>query len=288
MYKKMLVLLDGSKLAEVVFSYALALSNRLDLELELLHVCTVQEANDLPMHQAYLEHMAENLLKKSENAKAKGIIRVGYPPEEILKYADENNIDLIMLSTHGRSGIRFWNLGDVANKVIHAAKVPIWLVPSQLRDEVIFDRIPKRPMVIPLNDSKHSEGVIPHAINLAKQRGKQGAELEIVLVYVDNITRLPRSPSELKQIEDEKLAIKKYLDDMVKRINEAGITARAEILSGNPADAISDFVNKNPTQLIAMATHGYTGISRFIFSSVTEGVLYLVKKTPIFIVRPPE
>jgi nucleotide-binding universal stress UspA family protein len=285
MYKKMLVLLDGSKLAEVVFSYALPLSNRLDLELELLHVCSIQEANDLPMHEAYLDHMAEKLREKSENTKAKGVVRVGYPPEEILKYADENQIDIILLSTHGRSGIKFWNIGDVANKVVHAAKVPVWLVPSQLREEVIFDRIPKRPMVIPLNGSKHSEAVIPHAINLAKQRGKQSVELELVLVYVAS-EQVATSPYQTQRIEDNKLSMTRYLDAIAQQIKEAGIEVRVEILAGDPANALSDFVNHNPTQLITMATHGHSGISRFVFSSVTEGVLHLVKKTPIFLVRP--
>src|SRR4030042_402735 len=152
MYKKILVLLDGSKLAEVVFTYAQELSARLNLTLELLHVCSSQEAEQLPMRQAYIEHMAEILQTKAEEIRSKiggtkqgkgvqaqGKVVVGYPAEEILKYADENNIDLIMLSTHGRSGIRIWDLGSVADKVIHATRVPIWLVPSELREEIIWD-----------------------------------------------------------------------------------------------------------------------------------------------------
>jgi nucleotide-binding universal stress UspA family protein len=288
MYKKMLVLLDGSKLAEVVFSYALALSIRLDLELELLHVCTPQEANELPMREAYIKHMADDLGEKLENTRAKGVIRVGYPPEEILKYADESQVDLIMLTTHGRSGIRFWNIGDVANKVIHAAKIPVWVVPSQLREEVIFDRIPKRPMVIPLNGSKLSESIIPHAINLAQQRGKRGGASELVLVYVDRINRQKVNYASMHGKEEERQFMTKYLEDKIKQIKEVGIEARSVILKGEPAEKINDFVNKYPSQLITMATHGFTGISRFVFSSVTEGVLHLVKKTPIFIIRSSE
>ena len=71
MYRKMLVLLDGSKLAEVVFRYAQELSARLDINLELLHVCTPQEADQLPMRQAYMEHMAEILSNKTAEIRSR-------------------------------------------------------------------------------------------------------------------------------------------------------------------------------------------------------------------------
>ena len=295
MYKKMLVLLDGSKLAEIVFTYAQELSARLNITLELLHVCSPQEAEQLPMRQAYMEHMAEILQSKaaeirskiegktqSKSVKARSKVLVGYPAEEILNYADKNNIDLIMLSTHGRSGIRMWDLGNVAHKVIHAAKVPIWLVPSELREEIIWDKLPKRRMVIPLDGSKLSEEVIPHAITIAKQRG---AKSEIVLVYVEPI-EFALSVEQIKLLRATHLSMKKYLVDQAKRFSKEGISVRTKILRGEPASEIIDFVKHNPAQLIAMATHGRVGLSRMIFDNVAENILHLVKKTPIFLVKP--
>lgn len=129
MYRKMLVLLDGSELAEVVFRYAQELYGRLNLEVELLHVCPPQEADQLPMRRAYMEYMARQLCVKAEEVRrkyhpnaveqcvqARGNVVVGYPAEEILKYVDEHQIDLVMMSTHGTSGERAWDLGSVANK----------------------------------------------------------------------------------------------------------------------------------------------------------------------------
>ena len=297
MYKKMLVLLDGSTLSEVVFSYAQELSGRLCLDLELLHVCSTQEAEQLPMRQAYMEHMAEVLQKKAEEVRskcgdtsqdhciaAKSSVVVGYPPEEILKYIDQNDIDIVMLSTHGRSGIKAWDLGAVASKVIHATKIPVWLVPSELREEVISDKIPLRTMVIPLDGSKLSEQVIPHAINIAKQRA---AESEMVLVFVDNdIVGVPMNQEALNLRKENLAVMQKYLDTKVEEIKAAGIQARSKILTGNPAEAIIDFVKYNPPQLIAMATSSHTGLSRMLFGSVTENVINLIKKTPIFLIRP--
>ena len=296
MYHKMLVLLDGSKLAEVVFTYAQELSARLNINLELLHVCSPQEAEQLPMRQAYMEKMAEILQSKAaeiranigdktpaDEVKAVGKVVIGYPAEEILKYADENKIDLIMLSTHGRSGTKAWDLGNVANKVIHASRFPVWLVPTELREEIIYDKLPKRTMVIPLDGSRQAEAIIPHAINIAKQRG---ADSEIILVQVDNPMKAVFTADQIKQQQADRLEREIYLQSIVKRFGEEGIKARAQMLLGEPAPTIIDFVKNNPAQLIAMATHGHASLSRMIFGSTTENILQLVKKTPIFLVKP--
>jgi nucleotide-binding universal stress UspA family protein len=153
MYRNMLVLLDGSELAEAVFKYAQELSGRLNLNLELLHVCTPGEAEQLPMRRAYIEHMAEVLCAGAEEVRtssgddataacirARGTVVVGSPAEEILKHVDSNDIDLIMMSTHGHSGIKEWDdIGGVASKVLHASKVPVWVVPAELREEIVSD-----------------------------------------------------------------------------------------------------------------------------------------------------
>jgi nucleotide-binding universal stress UspA family protein len=291
MYKKMLVLLDGSKLAEVVFNYAQELAGRMNLCLELLQVVDPRDADQVPMRQAYIEHMAEVLQKKADQVRsqtgeslkcenAHGQVLVGYPAEEILKYVDENKVDLLMLSTHGKSGIKTWNIGSVANQVIHAAKIPIWIVPSELNEAVIFDKIPRRTIVIPLSGDKIPEGVIPYAISIAKQRG---AESEIALIYVDSLALSPVSHEGTQQILERREALKKYLDDMAKTIRKDGVSARSEILVGNPAYEIIEYMKENPPQLIAMAAPR-TGLSKMVYGSVTEDVLQMIKKTPLLII----
>lgn len=292
MYKKMLVLLDGSKLAEVVFTYAQEVAGRLNLCLELLQVVDPRDVDQLPMRQAYMEHMADLMQKKAgpvssqsgENARctvAQGHVVVGYPAEEILKYIDENKIDSLMLSTHGKSGIRSWNIGSVANQVIHAAKIPIWIVPSELTDTVIYDKIPKRTIVIPLNGDKEPEAVIPYVLSIAKQRG---LESEIVLIYVETLSpMMVRNLEQLKELEEKRKDIQKYLDEQAKRLQAGGISARSEILQGDPASVIIDYVKDHPTQLIAMAAPR-TGISKMVYGSTTENVLQTLKKTPLLLI----
>jgi nucleotide-binding universal stress UspA family protein len=296
MYKKMLVLLDGSQLAEVVFTYAQQLTARLDMSLELLHVCSPQEAEELPMRQAYMAHMAEILQAKTAETrskfgkatktgdiKAKAKVVVGYPAEEIIKSAEQDKIDIIMLSTHGRSGVKMWDLGSVAEKVIHAARVPVWLVPTEMREDVIWDKLARRRLVIALDGSALSEVAIKHSVDLVKQRA---AEFEIILVHVYPIP-VTTSLAQVSRQESEIAEKQEYLSKNVKRIESHGIKARYKILRGdNVAELIVRFVEKNPTQLLALATRGHAGISKMVFGSVAEELLHGVKTTPLLIVRP--
>ena len=141
MYKRMLVPLDGSELGEVVFVYAKELAGRVDLDVILLHVCTPETGELLPMHRAYVKRAAEIITRQSQEVQqrtsiqpsgkaveARGELAVGHPAEEILRYADENDIDLILMATHGRSGIRRWVYGSVAERILLGVSSPIFLV----------------------------------------------------------------------------------------------------------------------------------------------------------------
>lgn len=298
MYKKMLVLLDGSELAEVVFDYAQELAARLHLDIELLNVCTESEVNEMPMRWAYIERKAKELCAKAEEARrqqdgealaeciqGRGTVACGYPAEEILKYIDENDTDLVLMSTHGSSGIKAWDLGEVANKVVHASKVPVWLVPAELRDEVRTDTLPRRRMIVPLSGTKESEAVIPHVVNLVTQRAAEG---ETVLVHVLEIPLYITNLSNLQEIDAERARMKAYLEGVAAPMREQGVDVRTEVLTGNAPGAIIEFMKDNPAQLVAMATHGRTGLGRMFFGSVSEGMIHLIKVTPLLLVSAAE
>jgi nucleotide-binding universal stress UspA family protein len=285
-------------MAEVVFTYARELSGRLGLDLELLHVCNLDESTQLPMRQAYIEHMAEMLKEQSEQFRSKadimagkkaiesrGRVVVGYPAEEILRYAEENKIDIIMLSTHGRSGIRRWGLGSVAEKVIHEAEVPVWLVPAALHEGILYDKMPNRTMLVPLDGSALAEEVIPHVIDIVKQRG---AEQKVTLI---NVSKPPARLSDAdKSLFGEDVASLQtggelYLKKIAARLEAAGLTAEYEQLVGDPAEEIVRYAATYQPRLIVMSTHGRSGFSRVVFGSVTENVMHRLQKTPMFIIR---
>jgi nucleotide-binding universal stress UspA family protein len=306
MYKRMLAPLDGSELAEVVFPYAKELAGRLDLDIVFLHVCSPHESESLPVHQAYVERAAEIVRLQSREVQAKtgvqpgdkavetrGEVAVGHPAEEIVRYADENDIDLILMATHGHSGIRRWVMGSVADKVLRVSRVPIWLVRAGIPEQVLYDEWPRRTIIVPLDGSELGESVLPHVEALAKQRGVE--LLDVVLLRVceppaissDYPADMPLSWEEhVKQVTDHvKQVAEQYLAGVEKRLTDAGLTVRSKVLMGKPADEIIDYADKNPFNLVVMATHGLSGLSRWEYGNVANKVLHGVS-SPIFLVRP--
>jgi nucleotide-binding universal stress UspA family protein len=307
MYERMLVPLDGSELAEVVLPYAKELAGRLDIELILLHVFDPHSSESQFMCQAYIERAAEIAKTRSREVQtktgvtpegkpveARGEVVTGHPAEEIIRYASEKNIDLILIATHGRTGVRRWVLGSVADKVLRASEVPIWLVRAGIPEEIVHDEWHKRTMLVPLDGSKLAESVLPHVEALTKQRGA-----ELVQVILLRVTEEPFITADypeasmnltweehVKRIKGHfKQETERYLEGVQKRLVEAGLKVRAEVLMGKPADEIINYAHNNHPNLVVMATHGYSGLSRWAYGSVADKVLHGVS-SPILMVRP--
>jgi nucleotide-binding universal stress UspA family protein len=284
--------------------YAVELAGRLDLHLIILHACGPHESEALPMYQAYVEHTAEMTMRKSREVQARtgaqsgtraveatAEVVAGHPAEEILCYSDQNDIDLILLASHGRSGIRQWMIGSIADKILRASKVPVWLVRAGIPEEIVYDEWPKRRLLVPLDGSQLSETILPHVEALAKQRG---AELvNVILLRVceqpfitadyagetDWEEHVKRITNRFKEISEQ------YLMKVKEQLSKTGLNVRTEVIMGKPADEIIDYAHRNPPNLIVMTTHGHSGLGSWAYGSVSNKVLYNVR-SPIFLVRP--
>lgn len=141
MYKKILVPLDGSKVAEGVLPHAKSLAYSEGAELILLTV-TSNPAMDIvfsdpgiaetaileqqEMSKTYISSIENGL--KAEGFRVSNLMRVGSVAEVILGVAEELGVDVIAMSTHGRTGPAHWLLGSVAERVVHNSKVPVLLI----------------------------------------------------------------------------------------------------------------------------------------------------------------
>jgi nucleotide-binding universal stress UspA family protein len=168
----MLVPLDGSKLAEETFPYARELAGRLDLDLDFLvvvlrsHIGTRGQAYGTGKSvRAQIQKIQATMVEEKaiRPVEVRGAVAIGYPAEEILKYAGENKVDIILMSTHGASGVRLWALGSVAYKILHASKVPVLLIRSEAPQQIVYDKWPRRTILVPLDGSKLAESALPHA-----------------------------------------------------------------------------------------------------------------------------
>jgi nucleotide-binding universal stress UspA family protein len=135
MFKKILVPLDGSKLAEKILSRVEWLAKIHDAEVTLLRVAIAGSfpGTDPVQHQLSVVREAEEYLAKVEGwlrdvgVRVNSVVRYGHDAQEIVDHARDRDFDLIAMSTHGRSGLAQFVLGSVANKVINTAPVPILL-----------------------------------------------------------------------------------------------------------------------------------------------------------------
>lgn len=309
MYRRMLCPLDGSELAEVVFTYAKELAGRLDIDVDLLHVSTPSAKGFMPMQQAYIKRAAEIVKRQAREVqqstgmpqggkpvKVKGELVTGYPADEILHYAEENEVDFILMATHGYSGRKRWALGSVASKVLSASKIPVWLVRAGTPEETPFEKWPSQTLLVLLDGSELAESVLPHVEALAKQRGAE--PVDVVLLKVSETPTMPSyygpelsgvslNWGEYVQREEtrRKKVAAEYLAKVEERLKDSNINVQSKVLVGKAADEIIGYVNKNPFSIIVMATHGRSGLSRLVYGSVAANLLQGVSN-PIFLVKP--
>jgi len=303
-YARMLVPLDGSELAEGVLPYARAFAGRLGLDMTLLHICTAQECELVDVHRDYIERVAEMARRQTAQererigvpsggriAEVQADIAIGHPAEEIIRYADENHFDLIVMATHGRSGIGRWALGSVAEKILRASRVPILLVRAGIAGIPVSEEWPGRTILVPLDGSPLAECVLPHVTTLAKQRGAELVDI-VLLAVCEPMISPPFSP--VAVVTPEYVAAdmarcrqlaEGYLAAVEGRLRSDGLRVRSEVLIGKAADAIIDYAGSIPSDLIAMATHGRSGLSRWVYGSVAGKVLVGASR-PVFLVRP--
>jgi len=122
MFKRILVPLDGSKLGELALPYAEELAGVLSSEVDLINVCKPEESGYRHLYQVYLEKMAQQVRDHIKGhhteeaipiAKVKPVVLDGDPAAEIIDYAEKNDMNLVVMVSHGRSGIMPWSMGGV-------------------------------------------------------------------------------------------------------------------------------------------------------------------------------
>jgi nucleotide-binding universal stress UspA family protein len=299
MYKRILVPLDGSQLAEVALPYAKELAIHLGSEILLVNVRMPAENPDEPEHRVYISKMAaatEQDIKKSSALLPGGKVKVEsaiigssglltHPAEEIIDYAEKENISLIVLATHGRTGISRWALGSTANKVVRASKCPVLLIRAKTD---VSKSVHLGKILVPLDGSKQSEAVLPYIENLASKLKTKVILLHVIAqpyhVYAgtEGVVEVPYTKEELKMKEAD---AKNYLERAAKVLTGKGVRMSTQVEMGEPAEEIIKAEREISADIVAMSTHGHSGFGRWEHGSITDKVLH-AGNTPLLLVRP--
>jgi nucleotide-binding universal stress UspA family protein len=308
MFKRILVPLDGSPLAEIALPYAEELTRHLGSEIILINVRGPSENPDKPEHRVYLSKMAavtEQNIKKSPDVTRGEKVKVAsaiigspglsHPAEEIVDYAEKENISLIVMATHGRTGIRRWALGSTANKVARVSKCPVLLIRAAagMAKNVHLDKI-----LVSLDGSRQSEAVLPYIESLASKIKTEINLLNVVepLYHIypysaepgfyggSGIVRVPYSAEEMKPL---KLVAEKYIQGVSDKLKEGGLKAIYKVKTGSAGEEIIKAEAEIHPEIVVMSTHGHSGFGRWEHGSVTDKVLHS-GISPLLLVRPRE
>lgn len=142
--------------------------------------------------------------------------------------------------------------------------------------------------LVPLDGSELAECVLPHLESIAKGCGVESVVfLRVFDTYMPSAYHAYIGEPQREELqENSKKVTREYLDEVAGRVNLNGVDVQKQIVDGNPAESIAEYATKNDIDLITIATHGRSGVSRWALGSVADRILRY-SCVPVLMVRAP-
>lgn len=293
MFEKMLVPLDCSGLAEMSLPYSVEIAAVAGSQVTLVTVSETPAEDTSRLYQSYLQRVQTQMLGQLKAWGAKGEPTVGTevfggrPAEKLLQYSEQNDVGLIVMASRGRSGHGPWPLGNIAAKIVRAAHVPVLLIRRPAGEAALQKQRLIRRILLPLDGSRLGEAALPYAEHLGILLN---AELVLINVIQPDPVPIPYEgymviPEPKDPEEQRKRYAEEYLGGVAKGLQTRGASVSTVAIAGLAADKITEYSESNRIDLVAMSTHGRSGIGRWVFGSVTDKVLH-AGEVPTLVVRP--
>jgi nucleotide-binding universal stress UspA family protein len=287
MLPTILVPVDGSELAERALPYASAFARAAGARILLLRALpppeTIPSAGGVPRETqqsatGYLEDLAA---RQPEPDRVETTTAVGEAADTIVEEIGVRRPDLVVMSTHGRSGIRRWIYGSVADAVMRRAPVPVLLVPAACPGEWPSNRAPR--VLLPLDGSELAEGALGLVDTWAKPLHAEVFVLRVVeprpLAATNPAAYVWLDP--MPELEEAHA----YVAKVSKKLRDDGYAVRGTDTFGFPVPTIVDTARAESVDFIVMSTHGSGGLTRLLMGSVATGVVQRAV-VPILLVGP--
>lgn len=278
MFKRILVPMDGSLLAEAALPVASAFGRAFGARVTLMHVLEKNAPSEIH-NQRHLREKneagayLEATMKRVADAAVEVHVheeKVGNVARGIAQHAAELRADLVVLCTHGSGGLKrlFW--GTIAQRVVAADQTPVVLVPS---GRAAVQSYACRCIMLPLDGKKEHESGLEPALACAQSFG---ASL-IVLLAVPRQNEVPGKwsvvsrllPSATREILDQTAGgAQEYLEQLRGLFMEKNVAFASELVRGNPAKAITFAIDKRRPDLVVLGTHGKAGLDALFEGSV--------------------
>ncbi len=303
-FRSILVPLDGSSFAEQAVPLASGIAQRAGSKLRLTLVHGLPPAPIDPV-AAKLFTSIELATRKSERSYLRGIqarlrdggtrlasavTLTGKAGPALAHYVQEMGIDLVVMSTHGRGGIRRAWLGSVADHLIRTLEVPVLLVRPTEREPGPARPAASGQILVPVDGSPLAERALGPAIALAQAWDAELALLQVVrpvMLSADPAVPLPLpSPFDEDLTTMRRTEAQDYIDDLVEELHEQGVRATgAAALGWYAADSILEAARPDRVAAIVIATHGRGGLRRLALGSVADKVIRGAD-VPVLVYRP--
>lgn len=297
MFNKVLVPLDGSDLAERSLDPALLIARRSGGGVILLNVPVYRtilapgtaglgqvlpdDSLDLvnrDQTQAYLERIKE--ARQEPELAVQTVMMEGDVAGNIVDLAANEGVDLITMTTHGYSGFTRWMMGSITERVLRHAPCPVLVIRCA--------GLPAH-VAITLDGSLLAEQALEPGLELARL-----FDARVTLFRVEDDSELGRiekgmldmaRPGLSREIAQETGTLH-YLENIAGAHRSRALAIETAVAEGPPARAILEFIEENQVDLLVMATHGRSGIRRWVYGSVTEKCLHNTA-CAMLVVRPP-
>jgi len=296
MLDRILIPLDGSALAECVLPHGLSLARAMGAKVTLLQVVEqaatggrTRSIDPMEWHfskaeaEAYLAEVAERL--RAAGLPTEQALLEGDAAVRVIDHAQANRVDLIVLSSHGRSGLSGWNVSSVVQKILWRVHLSILLIPAYQPASVELAGLRYRRILAPLDGSQRAECVLPLATALAAQH-----ESHLFLVHAVRRPELPRRAPPSKEdlaladqiTERNRLEAEAYREGLQSQLPLPVV--RKVLVSESIASTLHGFAAEEKVDLVVLSAHGYSGGTRWPYGSLASSFI-TYGTTPLLIVQ---
>jgi nucleotide-binding universal stress UspA family protein len=295
--QKILFPTDFSRCAEQALAHAVFLAEKYDAEIHVLHVVTLFKdqpgilSNEITGTEETIrkfEDIAEKQLNKVVDSKGSDDMKIITVTKRevsaapaILEYVSDNDIDLIVMGTHGRRGLGHLLLGSAAEEVVRLAACPVFTI-RELKEPKPVMQV--NNILVPVDFSNYSGKALAYASEIAQSYKAQLQVLHIIEETMHPAFSVTGKSSIFDLVPGIKDDSRKRAEKMIKEFVLDKVKSKVFIQGGRAASDIIKFANENSTDLIVIATHGLTGLEHMLMGSVTEKVVRMAH-CPVFTVK---
>ena len=285
--KKILFPTDFSECANQALCHATYLAGKFESELIMLHTIVMYEDDPHNPDQRFpdlvecydsMEEVADTRMDTSVDEETKDRVKIARvnirgisPSAKIIEYAEEKEIDLITMGTHGRTAVSHFLLGSVAERVVRSAPCPVLTVGPEHGAEtksMIYKNI-----LVPVDFSEPCKNALKYAVTIGRLYDAQLYLLHVVEGWIHPAFYTTWDKSILDFMPDIESRTIEAMDEFVAEFDLNGLKVKKHVIEGRPYAQIVDFAEEKRADLIVIATRGLGAIDHFLLGSTAEKVV---------------